>query len=144
MPNDLNVHIGCEIIIRKDDTILLGKRKNSYGAGTWALPGGHLQSGEYFSRAICREISEELGAIVTPDQINFVSLVDEIEESGRQAIHVTFEFLRPKFEPKLMEPEFCEEWRYFSLKNLPLDNFFKPHKPIIANYLAGKTYSSQK
>ena len=38
-----------------------------------------------------------------------------------------------------MEPDRCEEWRYFPLGNLP-KNVFPPHKGIVANYLHGRLY----
>lgn len=137
----VDFHIGCEIFIRKGDQILLGKRKNCYGAGTWALPGGHLKAGEHFYEAICREVKEELGATILPNQLRLISLVEEINvDKKRQAVHVSFELLNPKFEPKLMEPERCEQWRYFNLNKLPLDNFFETHRQIIDNYLAKKIY----
>jgi 8-oxo-dGTP diphosphatase len=41
-----SIKIGCEVFIKKQDTILLGKRRNCYGEGTWALPGGHLEYSE--------------------------------------------------------------------------------------------------
>ena len=58
--------IGCEIIVRKGQSLLLGLRKNCYGAGTWGLPGGHLEFNERLVDAVCREAKEELGAIVKP------------------------------------------------------------------------------
>jgi hypothetical protein len=33
--------IGVAVIVINDGRILLGKRKNSHGDGTWAFPGGH-------------------------------------------------------------------------------------------------------
>jgi 8-oxo-dGTP diphosphatase len=51
-----NIKVGCEIFLIKDDAILLGKRKNCYGEGTWGLPGGHLEQGESI-----RELLEEFG-----------------------------------------------------------------------------------
>lgn len=137
----IDFHIGCEIFIRKDDQILLGKRKNCYGAGTWALPGGHLEPSERLDEALCREVREELGAVITPNLLKLVSIVEDIDKTkNKQAIHVSFELKNPNFEPKLMEPEFCEQWRYFGLNDLPLDNFFKPHKKILDNYLAKIIY----
>ncbi len=38
--------IGVGVIIKNDGKILLGKRIGSHGAGTWGLPGGHLEPGE--------------------------------------------------------------------------------------------------
>jgi 8-oxo-dGTP diphosphatase len=38
--------IGVSVIIIKDNQVLLGKRKNSHGSGTWAFPGGHLEFNE--------------------------------------------------------------------------------------------------
>jgi 8-oxo-dGTP diphosphatase len=35
--------IGVAVIVIKEDEVLLGKRKNSHGSGTWAFPGGHLE-----------------------------------------------------------------------------------------------------
>jgi len=40
------IKLDCEIILKKDNAILLGRRKNCYGVGTWGLPGGYLEYGE--------------------------------------------------------------------------------------------------
>ena len=38
--------VGIGVIIRKDNKILLGKRKNAHGEGSWCFPGGHLEFNE--------------------------------------------------------------------------------------------------
>ncbi|HYH74839.1 MAG TPA: NUDIX domain-containing protein [Candidatus Saccharimonadales bacterium] len=129
--------IGCELFIRKGDMLLLGLRKNCFGAGTWALPGGHLEYNERMVETACREAKEELGADIAPSELRLASLVDN--SADKHYIHATFELKDPQWEPQLMEPECCEEWRYFPLDQLP-ENFFAPHQPIIANYLSGTLY----
>ena len=44
------------------DAVLVGRRVGSHGAGTLALPGGHLQSGEEWDACGKREVEEETGA----------------------------------------------------------------------------------
>ena len=133
--------VACEVVIRRDDTILLGKRKGTFGAGTWALPAGHLEFDERLVDGMCREVLEELGVSVEPKDLKLVSVVDDIRRADNQHyVHIVFELRHQNFEPKLMEPESCEEWRWFPLDALPLDNFFIAHRGSIENYLAGRLY----
>jgi 8-oxo-dGTP diphosphatase len=52
--------VGVGVIIVRDGKILLGLRR-SHGAGTWALPGGHLEWGETVESCARREVKEETG-----------------------------------------------------------------------------------
>jgi 8-oxo-dGTP diphosphatase len=38
--------VGVGVIIKKDGKVLMGKRKNAHGDGTWSFTGGHLEFGE--------------------------------------------------------------------------------------------------
>lgn len=140
-----HTEIGCEAVIHRDKKILLGKRKNCYGAGTWAFPGGHLEFGERLVDCICREMSEEIGAHLTPEDFGEpVSIVDGSidDDKNKHHVHVSFAYAAPNgFEPKLMEPDLCEEWRWFDVHELPLDNFFGAHRGILDNYLAKRLYA---
>ncbi|HEY0979750.1 MAG TPA: NUDIX domain-containing protein, partial [Candidatus Paceibacterota bacterium] len=40
--------VGIGTLIEKNGTILLGRRLSSHGAGTWQIPGGHLECGDTF------------------------------------------------------------------------------------------------
>lgn len=55
--------IGVGIIIRKENDVLLVKRKNVHGAGTWSTPGGHLDFGESPSACATCEAYEETGIL---------------------------------------------------------------------------------
>ncbi len=136
------VLIGCELLVRKGDTILLGLRgKACYGAGTWALPGGHLEFGERLVDAARREAIEELGARVAERDLQLVSIIDDCRPgSGTHYVHISFEINGPTWEPRIMEPDECDEWRYFDIHKLP-KNFFEPHVAIIKNYLQKTLYS---
>jgi len=56
--------VGIGVFVTHPDRpgcILLSRRKTSAGAGTWALPGGHLELGESFEQCAAREAREETG-----------------------------------------------------------------------------------
>jgi 8-oxo-dGTP diphosphatase len=89
---------------------------------------------------MCREAEEELGAIIKPEELRLVSIVDDLQpENNLHYVHVSFEQADPAWEPRIMEPDRSEEWRYFPLGNLP-ENVFPPHEGIVANYLHGRLY----
>lgn len=48
-------------ITRADGRVLLVRRKNAHGEGTWSTPGGHLDFGEAPDVCAAREAEEETG-----------------------------------------------------------------------------------
>ncbi|SNX85091.1 uncharacterized protein MEPE_03800 [Melanopsichium pennsylvanicum] len=55
-------------VINEKGHILIGKRTGSHGAGTLALPGGHLELHESFHECAAREVYEETGLVLEPPQ----------------------------------------------------------------------------
>jgi ADP-ribose pyrophosphatase YjhB (NUDIX family) len=55
-----NPTVGVAVIILKDNSILLVKRRGSY-AGKWCIPCGHVEWGEDVRAAAIREVKEETG-----------------------------------------------------------------------------------
>lgn len=131
--------IGCELLVIKNGRILLGLRKNCFGAGTWGLPSGHLEFQERLIDCICREAKEELGADIQPTDLRLATIVDLVRQGEEHHVHFGFELLNPSWEPKNMEPERCAEWRYFSLNKLP--KVLHTHLPIIENYRSKQLYA---
>ncbi|GAB4455107.1 MAG: NUDIX hydrolase [Bacteroidia bacterium] len=130
------IKIGCEIFLIQDNTLLLGKRKNCYGEGTWALPGGHLEYGESIIECAKRELKEELG--IEGLELRVISIVDNIDERGHY-VHISFLLEQFTGEIQCMEPELCYEWKFFDSANLPQD-IFKPHQKILKNYCKNTLY----
>ena len=61
MSGDDRPKIGIGVIVIRDGKILLGERLSNHGAGTYEIPGGHLEFGETFEDAAIREVREETG-----------------------------------------------------------------------------------
>ena len=62
--------------------ILLGKRTNEPYAGEFYSFGGRLYKNEGFKDAACRIAKEEVGISLTPDEITFVGVLNEINDGS--------------------------------------------------------------
>ncbi len=98
--------------------VLLGRRKNCYGDGTWGLPGGHLEYGESIIECAKREIKEEIGIEVA--ELKLISVIDNIDERGHY-LHVSFLLEQFSGEIRCIKPYVCSEWKFFDISNLPQD-----------------------
>ncbi len=110
--------VGVGAIIKKGNKILLGKRMGSHGAGTWALPGGHLEFGETSFTCAKREIAEEIGIKIKNLKIGtFTEDYFKKEDKHYVTIYVIADYASGVV--KVLEPEKCERFDWFSWDKLP-------------------------
>ncbi len=110
--------VGVNVFVIRDNAVLLGKRKNVFGDGSWGLPGGHLEFMEKIEDAAARELEEETG--LKANSFKFHNLVNQVQKSDiRHYLQVGVVAEGVEGEPKLMEPDKCWEWQWFDMSNLP-------------------------
>jgi 8-oxo-dGTP diphosphatase len=120
--------IGVGVYVMKEGKVLLGKRKNTHGAGFWQCPGGHLEFGETVEECAIRELKEETGLKAL--SLNFGPWVEDIMEENKH--YITLPVFIDQFEGEvlLLEPDKCEGWQWFEWHSLPLPLFLPIHSLI--------------
>ncbi|MCJ1348975.1 hypothetical protein MMC31_007208, partial [Peltigera leucophlebia] len=124
--SSLQVRVGVGTFILKslrespeNPYFLIGKRRNAHGAGTYALPGGHLEFGETPEQCAAREVMEETGLKVSNVQLltatNYYILAE-----GKHYITLFMFCLRDNNddEPQILELDKCEGWEWASWEDL--------------------------
>ncbi|MBN2280201.1 MAG: NUDIX domain-containing protein [Candidatus Marinimicrobia bacterium] len=120
--------VGIGVIIRKEGKILLGKRINAHGEGTWSFPGGHLEFGESWQECALREVKEETGLRIK--NIRFFKATNDIFKKEQK--HYITLFMECEYESgelQNLEPDKCEKWDWFDWNDLP-GNLFLPIKNL--------------
>lgn len=106
------------ILIKENKILLLRRFNTSFMDGYYSLVAGHLDGGETFLGAIVREAKEEAGLIVKPGNLEVVHTMHrKVEDHERVDIFLTAK--NWSGEPKIMEPNKCDDLRWFDLNNLP-------------------------
>ena len=124
--------VGLAVVLRRSDTVLLGRRKSEHGEGTWGFPGGHLEYSETWAECAKRECQEETG--LTPENVRFWTATNDFFASGKH--YVTLFMVADSFDGKarVLEPEKCEEWRWIKWSDLPPNIFLPIHNLIKDGY----------
>lgn len=122
----MGAHLGANAIITCNEKLLLEKRRDS---DTWGLVGGGVKKTETELQAITREIWEELGIRVKPDQFRKLAVYGE---PGRIAAYrdgsiwrmvIVVFGLDMETEPDMKISAESRDLRFFSkeeLKNVPI------------------------
>ncbi len=122
--------VGVGVIVRRNGKILLGRRRNTHGAGTWALPGGHLEFGETPEACAEREVREETGLrIENPRRGPFTN--DYFTDGGFHYVTIYMVAEWTGGEPEVREPHRCGEWGWFSW-NAPPSPLFSSLRNLAA------------
>lgn len=129
----------CGIVVTKTINnkihVLLGKRKQGYGAGLFALPGGKQKPMETLKVCAERELREETG----------LSLIESKPISIRKNVYankpwvLSIGVLAIKYKGALAnrEPHLIEKWEWHDTSNLPYD-LFDPTRLVLDHYLKSK------
>ena len=104
--------ISAVFVFEQDGTYLFQKRNKGFGAGQYLFPGGHVDAGETILSAAVREIYEELGVLVKPDNLE-ICLVEEMET------HIVFFFKVLHYQGELKN---CEPEKHADMAFLTADN----------------------
>lgn len=142
MTDNQKFNVGANIFVLRGDKLLLGKRKNVYGADSWGLPGGHLEYKENMKSAATRELLEETGLVA--EDFEFVNLVNDLRQDEHY-LQVGFlaKGISEDDQPKIMEPEKCEQWQWFDLDNLP-EPIFIGHQEQIRAFKEKKYFADSE
>jgi len=105
------------MVVVRDGKVLVGLRRGSHGAGTWAFPGGKIALWESPAETVARELAEETGMTVTATRpLSFFDC--QYPENGKHFVTLFLE-VEADGEPELVEPEKCSEWRFFAWDEIP-------------------------
>jgi 8-oxo-dGTP pyrophosphatase MutT (NUDIX family) len=128
------------VILRRDGKVLFLLRQNTkWMNGFYGLPSGHVEQGETFRQAACRELFEEVGIKITPDQLEHRLTYHQQNEDGDVRVGIYFEAHDWQGEPINAEPHKHGEIVWFDPDNLP-DKVIFTTRSKFADMKAGRPY----
>ena len=123
MPKPNDVGVGTSLIVfNHAHEVLLLKRKGSHASGTWGAPGGWLErSDDSTTDAAIRELKEEMGLVVKPENVYRLSwTTQDHPEAGIRSVTLSnCTLYTGSQQPAILEPDKCEEIGWFKLDKLP-------------------------
>lgn len=123
-----NVRVGVAVLLHDGHgRVLVGRRKGSHGAGTWQLPGGHLEMGEEFEACAAREVEEETGLRCDTDfgKLRLATVTNDVMAAEKK--HYVTVFMQADrlsdTEARVLEPNKCDGWEWKALADVPEPRF---------------------
>lgn len=107
------------LVLMKENKILLSRRYNTgYFDNYYSFPAGHLDGEETLKQAMVREAKEETGIILDLSDLELIHTMNR-KISGNERIDFFFTAKKWVNEPKIIEPEKCDDLSWFEFNNLP-------------------------
>jgi len=104
------------LLIRKEKILLLRRFNTGFEDGKYCLVAGHVKENEKIKQAIIRETREEIGIEILPENVQLFHVMRRRSDSER--IDFFFECKKWEGEPKIEEPEKCDDLSWFPIDDL--------------------------
>ena len=132
--------VGVFGLFFENQNILLLRRCNTnFANGSYSVPAGHLESGESLAQAMIRELQEEVGVTIEPDQLTLAHVQSYNAEDGHR-IHFYFRIMPPYESPRNAESDKCDDLSWFAFDALP-ENTIPYVREVLAQIQQGEMYS---
>lgn len=122
-------------ILKKDNKILLAKKKRGFGTGKYNGVGGKIEQGETIEQAMIRETKEEINVIPTKYEKVGIMEFDEYYKGNKQKLvfylYMVYEWEGSPCETDEMYPE------WFNINDIPYDKMFPDDKYWLPLILEG-------
>jgi 8-oxo-dGTP pyrophosphatase MutT (NUDIX family) len=112
----VTVHL---LFFRENQILMLRRFNTGYRDGEYSVPAGHLDGNETVIAAAAREAEEETGVQIDTGDILFSSVMHRNENDERVDFFVRI--AKWNGEPVNAEPDKCDELRWMSVNDLPLN-----------------------
>ncbi len=119
------------VLVNNGKILLLRRFNTGYNDGNYSVPAGHIDGEEKATSAMIREAKEEAGIDIIEKQIRMVHVM--LRKSDAQRIDFFFEATKWHGEPKNMEPNKCDDFRWFPINQMP-ENVIPYVRAGIQNY----------
>ncbi|GCE07424.1 nucleotide triphosphate diphosphatase NUDT15 [Dictyobacter aurantiacus] len=126
--------VGVGVIIQNGDRVLLMKRRNSHGDGTWSMPGGHLEYGESPQECAIREAQEEVGVLIANPIFRTITN-DIFEQEGKHYVTIWMEATYVSGEARVNSAREMSEVGWFTWNDLPTPRFLPLQHLLAQGYL---------
>lgn len=129
------------LILIRDGKVLLQRRHNTgFEDGNYGVPAGHLDGGETVREGCAREMKEEIGVDIKPDDVHIAHVLHRKNPSAIEYVDFFLTVDRYEGEVRNCEPDKCDDLRWFSLDALP-DNMIGYIRETIGHIRNGVSYS---
>lgn len=119
---DRAVRVGVQVLVSNENGLLLfGLRARGFGAGTWGLPGGHLEVGETLLECAARELLEETGLIGLDGSV--IGLTDPDPRTNYH-MQIAVRFAKVRGTPRIQDRSEVTELRFIDPSDIANDQFF--------------------
>ena len=108
-------------MINRGELLLLVRRKNVHGGGTWSTPGGHLDFAEQPDECARREAEEETGLAV--GETRFLGITNDVFNESLHYVTLWFHATCEDGEPRIAAPYEIDELGWFERDRLPTPLF---------------------
>lgn len=131
------------LVLIENNKILLSRRYNTgYFDSNYGFPAGHLDGNETLKQGLVREVKEEIGIDLEPDNLELIHVMNrKIPDDER--LDFFFSVKEWQGEPKIMETNKCDDLSWFELNNLP-QNIIPYIKQAIDSFRNNIAYSERE